>query len=183
MNPLAIKITPKPVLRGKVDVQFPANVTVDQFLTLVRNGSAYKFGVDYLKLQPGPYADPTTAYVAVLDQTANLYRYISISSLIAGASQIVQIITAGNPVAILPNAGIVLVNQTVSAPITLTLPLASVKTVPVLISDWKGVSGANRITINTTGADRFPGGLLSWAIEGDTGSVFLRPVAGLGYVL
>jgi hypothetical protein len=75
------------------------------------------------------------------------------------------------------------VNQAVGAAKTLTLPLASAKTCPVLVSDFKGDAGTNPITINLTGSDKFPGGLTTWTIAADTGSVFLRPIAGAGYAL
>lgn len=104
----------------------------------------------------------------------------SIASLFA---PIEQHITAAGPVAINNNTTIVRVDQTASAPITLTMGLASAKIRPVLISDWKGDAGANNITITLTAPDKFPGGLASWIIGSDTGSVFLRPIAGVGYAL
>ena len=95
----------------------------------------------------------------------------------------VQVITNPGPANVNGTAGIVLVNQTVSAPITLIMPLASVKLGPVLISDWKGDAGLNNITIQRSGADVFPGALTNWTIGADAGSVFLRPVSGMGYAL
>jgi hypothetical protein len=70
----------------------------------------------------------------------------------------------------------------VGAAITLTLPAASSKTCPVLIADWKGDAGTNNITITPAGAEKIQG-LSSWTIGGDNGSIFLRPVAGVGYVI
>lgn len=99
------------------------------------------------------------------------------------AQQIVQEITAtGSPVAILENAGVVKVNQVVSAPITLTLPESTVKVGSVLVSDYKGVSGANMITINVSGADKLPGNRTQWFINADTASVMFHPVPG-GYAV
>src|SRR6185437_3579415 len=92
------------------------------------------------------------------------YKAISISSLIAQAAAIDQHITAAGPVAVLNNAGIVRVDQTAGAAMTLNLPLASAKTCPVLISDWKADSDVNNITINAAGSDKFPGGLTSLTI-------------------
>lgn len=107
------------------------------------------------------------------------------SLLLASAlppSQVQEIITPG-PVNILIGTGIVLVNQTVSAPITLVMPLASAKVGPVLISDWKGDAGANNITYSMSGSDKLPGAATFGIIGGDAGSVFLRPVPGKGYAL
>jgi hypothetical protein len=95
---------------------------------------------------------------------------------------VTQTITAPGPANVLTNADVVLVNQTVSAPIALTMPLSSDKSGGVLISDWKGDAGANNIRVTLSGADVFPGGLTVWTIAADTASIFLRPVPG-GYAL
>jgi hypothetical protein len=180
---LKLKIFPKPVIKGKMDVRFPAKVAVAEFLTVLKANGVYTFGVDYTLIGEEPVIDPTTAMIVVLDEDSNSYKLQSLSSLISSASQIEQHITAAGPVTINNNTGIVRVDQGTSAAITLTLPLASDKTCPVLISDWKGDAGTHNITIETSGSDTFPGGLTSWTIAADTGSVFLRPIAGAGYVL
>lgn len=180
---LKIKVTPKPIVKGKMDIRFPANVRVGNFLTVNRSNGTYTFGVDFTLLTPLAIADPTTSMVAVLDSTAGVYKIVSLASLISSTTQIEQHITAAGPVSILPNAGIVRVDQSAGAAITLNMPLASVKTCPVLISDWKGDAGTNNITIALSGSDTFPGGLTSWTIAADTGSVFLRPISGVGYAL
>jgi len=180
---IKIKVTPKSIVKGKMDVRFPANVVAANFLTITKANGAYTFGVDYTLLGPGPISDPTTAMVAVLDETSGTYNSVSLASIIASATQIDQNITAAGPAAVLANSGIVRVNQTVGAAMTLTMPLSSAKTCPVLISDWKGDAGTNNITINLSGSDKFPGGLTSWTIGADTGSVFLRPISGVGYAL
>jgi hypothetical protein len=101
-----------------------------------------------------------------------------------GAGSNTQVITAPGPANVNGTADVVLVNQLVSAPITLIVPLASTKVGPVLISDWKGDSGlGNIITAQLSGADIFPGGVTSWQIAGNGGSVFLRPISGMGYAL
>lgn len=94
-----------------------------------------------------------------------------------------QNITAAGPVAIGATTNIVRVNQTVGAPITLTMGLSSAQKTSVLICDWKGDAGTNNITITLSGTDKFPGNLTSWTIASDAGSVFLRPISGVGYVL
>jgi hypothetical protein len=86
-------------------------------------------------------------------------------------------------VTILGDTNIVRVNQTVGAPITLNMGFASNKTTPVLIIDWKGDAGTNNITIALSGSDRFPGGLTSWVIAANNGSVMLRPISTIGYAL
>jgi len=180
---LKIKVLPKPVIKGKMDVRFPANVAADEFITIVKANGGYTFGVDYTLIGQAPISDPTTAMVVVLDETSGSYKLQSLSSLLASSAQIVQTFTAGGTESINANTGIALVNQTVGAAKTLTMPLSSIKTCPVLISDFKGDAGTNNITVNLTGSDKFPGNLTSWTIAADTGSIFLRPIAGVGYAL
>jgi hypothetical protein len=74
------------------------------------------------------------------------------------------------------------VNKTVGSATTLTLPPANTMLFPVLIVDWKGDAATNNITINPTGTEKIQG-LSSWIIAGDNGSVFLRPIPGVGYAL
>lgn len=173
----------RPRLTLKGQLRITAQLRTQNFLTVALANGIYTLGVDYTLLSPAPIVDPTTAMVAVLDQTSGSYKIVSLASLIASATQIDQHITAAGPVAVLANAGIVRVDQAVGAAMTLTMPLASVKTCPVLISDWKGDAGTNNITVNLSGADKFPGGVASWKIAGDTGSIFLRPIPGAGYAL
>lgn len=101
----------------------------------------------------------------------------------SGAAQVTQTITAPGPANVAANANVVLVNQIVGAAINLVVPLASNKIGSVLIADWKGDAGANNITVTLSGADVFPGGSASWKIADNAGSLFLRPVAGVGYAL
>jgi hypothetical protein len=153
---LKIKVFPKPVIKGKMDVRFPARVVATDYITLTNVGGTYTFGLDYAAL---------AAAIAVT------------------AAPIDQNITGAGPVAVDVNSATVRVNQTVGAAMVLTMPLASTKIGPVLISDWKGDASTNNITINLSGSDKFPGNLTSWTIASDTGSVFLRPIGGVGYVL
>ncbi|TXH33795.1 MAG: hypothetical protein E6Q98_20700 [Rhodospirillaceae bacterium] len=178
---LKIKALQRPLLKGKMDVRFPANVAVDQFLTVLKANGTYTFGVDYTLIGEAPILDPTTAMVVIWDETADTYKLQSLSSLLESATQIEQHITEAGPVDVLPNAGIVRVDQTVGAAMTLNMPLSTVKTCPVLLSDWKGDAGTNNITVNAAGSETFPGGVTSFKIDGDTASRFLRPIPGVGY--
>lgn len=79
---LKIKVLPKPVIRGKMDVQFPAKVETEEFLTVARANGTYTFGADFSVLTPGPVSNPETAFVAIEDQTAGIYRTVSLASLL-----------------------------------------------------------------------------------------------------
>ncbi len=95
---------------------------------------------------------------------------------------VVQTITSAGPVTVSAGADVVRVNQTVGASITLNLPAAASKTNPVLIADWKFDAGTNNITIVPNGSEKIQN-QSSWVIAGNGGSVFLRPISGVGYVL
>lgn len=178
---LKIKVLPKPKVKGKMDVRFPANILTEAFLTVLRANGVYTFGADYTILSGDPILDPAQTLVAVYDEGSGFFKQMTLSALISSATQIDQHITTAGPVSVLPNAGIVRVDQTVGAAITLNLPLAAAKTCPVLLSDWKGDAGTNNITVNAAGSEKFPGGLSTFKIDGDTASRFLRPIPGVGY--
>lgn len=173
----------RPGLKLKTSTRLPAQIAVDQFLTVARANGVYTFGVDYTVLDPTAFTDPANTYVAVLDASAGSYKVTTLSALISGSTGIVQTFTAGGTEDINANTGIALVNQTVGAAKTLTMPLSSAKTCPVLVSDFKGDAGTNNITINLSGSDKLPGNLTSWTIAADAGSVLLRPIPGVGYAL
>jgi hypothetical protein len=180
---ISVQVINKPTLKAAVLPRFPANIRTEAFLNASRINGTYVFDVDYTLLNGDAILDPSQTLIAVYDEGAQEFKQMTLSSLISSTTQIEQHITDAGPVDILPNAGIVRVDQDTGAPITLTLPLASDKTCPVLISDWKGDAGTNNITIALSGSDKFPGGLTTWTIGADAGSVFLRPITGAGYVL
>jgi hypothetical protein len=136
---------------------FPGLVTATSPILLDKTGGNFIFSMDInaLAIMLGPYFQPYELFE--------------------------QHITAAGPITIANNAGIVRVDQTVGAAITLNLPPAANKTCPVLICDWKGDAGTNKITINPSGSEKIQG-RSTWAITGDTGSIFLRPIPGVGYV-
>lgn len=94
---------------------------------------------------------------------------------------VVQDVAIVGPVVISNTATIVRVLN-VSAPVSLTLPLSSVKSGGVLVTDWANSAGTNAITINLSGGDILPMSGNSYKINGDGGSVFFRPVPG-GYAI
>lgn len=93
----------------------------------------------------------------------------------------VQDVTTVGPVAILPSATVVRI-QNVGAPVALTMGLSANAQRNVLVTDWANHAGTNNVTLTLSGGDVFPGGGNTWVIGADGGSVFLRPVPG-GYAL
>lgn len=179
---LKIKVLPKPTVKGKMDVRFPANVSADEFLTILKQNGTYSFGVDYTLLDASPITDAVTSYIAVYDAASHSYKINTVAALLQQGTTVDQNITAPGPVTLASNVGTVRVNQTVGAAITINLPAAANKTCPVLIADWKGDAGTNNITIVPNGTEKIQG-RSSWTIAADTGSVFLRPIGGVGYAI
>jgi hypothetical protein len=155
---LKIQVLAKPKIKGKMDVRFPGSVTATSPILIDKTGGNFIFSIDINTL-----ADMMVG----IFQPNELFE---------------QHITSAGPVAIAANAGIVRVDQAVGAAITLTLPLAATKKCSVLVVDWKGDAGTNNITINPSGTEKIQG-QSSWKIIGDTGSIFLRPIPGVGYVI
>jgi len=82
MTTLKVNVIKKPTIKVKAFVKFPANVVTQNFLTVTNSGGTYTFSVNYSALGPGPVTDPTTAYVAVQDQTAGVYKTVTLASLL-----------------------------------------------------------------------------------------------------
>jgi len=154
---LKIKVLPVPKIRGKMDVRFPGLVTATSPILLDKTGGNFTFSMD-------------------IDALSEM-----LETIFQPFEGIEQHITAAGPVTIWDNAGIVRVDQTVGAPITLNMPLASAKTCPVKIIDWKGDAGTNPITIALSGSDKYQGNLTSWVLDADGASIALDPITGVGY--
>jgi hypothetical protein len=91
-------------------------------------------------------------------------------------------VTSGASAVVANDARTVRINKSVGGAISVQLPAAINKSGPVLIADWKGDAGTNNITISPAGSEKIQG-LSSWIIASDTGSIFLRPIPGVGYVI
>ncbi|WP_425909052.1 hypothetical protein [Nitrobacter sp. TKz-YC02] len=92
---LKIKVLPKPVLKGRMDVRFPANIHTQKFLKVSRANGTYTFDIDYSLLTTGPIVDPATAYIAIEDHSAGLYKTVTLASLlISGLDADLQAIAA-----------------------------------------------------------------------------------------
>jgi hypothetical protein len=138
---------------------FPALVSVTSPLLLVKTGLAYAFSLDMN---------------AIIAQLASSFEPIH--------AHVDQQITAGASAVVLTNAETVRVNKTVGSATSLTMPPANTMLFPVLIADCKGDAGTNFITITPNGSETIQG-LSTWVIASDRGSVCLRPVAGVGFVI
>jgi hypothetical protein len=78
---IKVKVFPKPVIKGKMDVRFPANVAASKFLTVTRADGTYTFDVDYSLLDTTPLSSPANSLVAALDLSTNTYKATALDSL------------------------------------------------------------------------------------------------------
>lgn len=173
-------------LKLRLLTKFPALVVAATGLAVARVGRVYTFMLDWMNTaEVDSIADPTTRYLMVVSGTADeqLYERIAVDNFTASTGGNVQEITAGGPQNIEDTAAVVLVNQTVGAAITLTLPLSAAKVGPVKIVDMKGDAATNNITIVPTGSEEFQAGLTSWVIGGDGASAVFSPLPGTGYAV
>jgi len=155
---LKIQVLRKPVIKGKMDVRFPGRVEAETPIVLDKTGGVFAFSIDIDAMAEmlGPYF-----------QANELFD---------------QHITGPGPVAIANNAGIVRVDQTVGAAITLNLPPAASKTCSVLVCDWKGDAGTNLISVVPNGSEKIQGQPI-WVSAGNGASIYLRPIPGVGYAI
>jgi hypothetical protein len=106
-------------------------------------------------------------------------RSITVENFLSGTTQ--NFIGTGS-ITVATTDGTVAVNKTVGAPTTVMLPAAAAKIGPVLITDLKGDAGTNNITIVPNGTEKIQG-QSTYTIGSDGGSLFLRPIPGVGYVI
>lgn len=142
----------------KILTRFPSLVSVLSPLALDRSGGNFLFSLDINSL------------------------ITALSDAFQPVENNIQEITAGPAAAVDVLSNVVLVNQAVAGAITLNLPPAETKVSGVLIADWKFDAGTNNIRIVPSGTQKIQG-RADWTIAGDGGSIFLRPLPGIGYAI
>src|SRR6187402_938645 len=166
ISAIKVKVQRKPILKLKVLPKFPVEVIANTFLTITRNGATYTFDVDYTKLAGGVVTDPATAMVAVLDETSDDYKLVSLASLLtSGLDLDLQAIAALTGTGILTRTG---TNTWAVRTITGTAN-------EITVTNGNGVAGAPTLSLPAalnfsgktitggayTGAASFAGGSLS----------------------
>ena len=174
-------------LKLRLLTKFPALINAAVGLAVTRVGRVYTFLQDWLSIaEVDSIADPTSRYVVVVsgtDSSDQLYERLAVDNFISSTAGNVQLITAGGAQNIEETAAVVVVNQTVGAAITLTLPLSAAKVGHVKVVDYKGDAGTNNITVVPSGAEEFQGGLTSWVIGSDNASAVFTAIPGTGYAV
>ena len=185
LTPIVSVFAPNVVLPNSLQLfSFLATATSTGAVTIqIGSSGALKFYPDGVTQAGAGGVQSGLLYVVMYNLALNSGAGGFQSPIASGSSATVdQNVTAAGPVTVANNSSVVRVNQTVGAPFTVNLPPASSKSCPVLIADWKGDAGTNNITITPNGAEKIQG-LSGWTIAADNGSIFLRPIPGVGYAL
>lgn len=92
---LRIKVLPKPIIKGKMDVRFPARVFGEAFIKVKKENGNFTIYPDASDLDPGPVASPATARALLYDGAVGIWRAVSIESLlVSGLDPDLQAIAA-----------------------------------------------------------------------------------------
>jgi hypothetical protein len=126
--------------------------------------------------------DSANSLVAIYNKATGIWNVTTLATVV-NASQTLQIITGVPDVNVAATDGLIVMNRTVSAASNVNLPSSATKIGKVKVSDFKGDSGANIITVNATGTDKFPGGGSTWQIADNGASVVFDPIPGVGYAV
>lgn len=147
-----------------------------------KDGLATYVDLDFTQFAQLASFDPTAESALVQSSVDGSFSRVTLAALL-NVSQTQQIKTAAGAVNVAATDGVIVVNKTVGGATVVNFPLSANKIGGCLVSDFKGDAGTNNITVNLTSPDVFPGGGSSWVIASNTGSIFLRPIPGVGYAL
>ena len=167
-------------LKGQMGIALP--IIGRTGLSFEKIGNIWYGDLDYSDFVELTSFDASQKLFAVYDRTTGVWNIVSFASLIA-AGQTYQIIDSGD-CTVQPNDGLIIINKTVGAATTVTLPASASKVGKVKVVDWKGDAGTNNITVNPNGSEKFNGAASSWVISGDGASVVFDPIpTGIGYAV
>lgn len=169
-------------LRLRAAARFLASI-FDGIGTLVRkDGLASYIDLDFTQFAQLASFDPTVESALVQSSIDGSFSRVTLAALL-NVSQTQQIKTASGDVNVAATDGVIAINKGTGGATNVNFPLSANKIGGCLVSDFKGDAGTNNITVNLTSPDKFPGGGSSWVIASNTGSIFLRPIPGVGYTL
>lgn len=165
----------------KARVRYLASIFNGIGTTVRKEGLAAYIDLDYSSFNQASSFDPTDSLIAVYHPSSEIWEKISLSTL-QSAGQTTVIKTTSGDVNVAAADGVIVLNKASGAATNVNLPLAANKIGPVLVSDLKGDAGTNNITIVPTSPETIQG-QATWTIAANNGSIFLRPVPGIGYVI
>lgn len=181
---MKIKIIPKSVIQGKMDVRFPANVSGQAFVRIEKQAGSYTILPDYAQLGELYAFDPARQTIAVQDSVTGSWSKLAIGDMLSNAAVTVRVVTEAGDIVVGPSVQLLVMNRaTDEGPSNVILPASSAKVGKLKIVDFKGNASLYPHTISLQGADEFQGGLTEWMLSGDGASVVLDPIPGIGYAV
>ncbi len=169
-------------LKLRSRVKFFAALFAGTGTAVRKDGLAAYVDLDYsLLTELTSSLDPQNSLVAIYNKATGLWNTTTLGTILSVAQNTVVKTTSGD-VNAAASDGVIVINKASGAATSVNLPLAASKIGPVLVTDLKGDAGTNNITIVPTSPETIQG-QASWTIAANNGSIFLRPVAGIGYVI
>lgn len=168
-------------LKLRSRVKFFAALFAGSGTAVRKDGLASYVDLDYLSLNEALAFSPADSIVAIYHPSSGLWEKISLSTL-QNAGQTTIVKTTSGDVNAAAADGVIVLNKASGAATNVNLPLAANKIGGILVTDLKGDAGTNNITIVPTSPETIQG-QATWTIAANNGSVFLRPVPGIGYVI
>lgn len=168
-------------LKLRSRVKFFAALFAGTGTAVRKDGLAAYVDLDYASLPEILNFDTAVSIIAIYNKSTGLWNKITLSTLTVGGQNTIVKTTSGD-VNVAASDGVIVLNKASGATTNVNLPLAVNKIGPVLVTDLKGDAGTNNIIIVPTSPETIQG-QASWTIAGNNGSIFLRPVPGIGYVI
>jgi hypothetical protein len=126
--------------------------------------------------------DPQVPTAAPGDNDNSAASTAFVAAAVSTQAGITRVFSAAGTLVIAPYDRVVAVNKGSGSPTPVTLPQASTKVGAVLVADFKRDAGTNNITF-TPFAGELIQGLASYTIAANGGSLELKPVPGVGWVV
>lgn len=146
-----------------------------------KDGFASYVDLDYLSFTALTQIDPTQSFFLVQNPIDGSFARVSAAVLITSAQMTTTKTTPGD-VNVSNIDGVIIVNKTVGGATNVNLPKGADKVGPLLVTDAKRDAGTNNITIVPAAGETIEG-FSTYVIAADGGSIFLRAVPGVGYVI
>lgn len=170
-------------LKLRVMPRFMAAIFAGLGTAVRKDGLATYVDLDWSLFTLVSSYDPTVQQVLVQSTLDNSFALVTVAQLIS-ASQTEVIKTDAGDVNVSATDGLIVINKASGEATAVTLPASGDKVGPVKIVDFKGDAGTNNITVALTGDDVFNGGLTTWTIASDGGSIVATPLSdGSGYAI
>lgn len=162
-------------IRVNVNAPFPARVSGSAGILVTKQNGIWTISLNYAGIQQaGSVADPANNFVLVWNALTGVFTAIPIGA-IAGI-RAVKILNAPGPYTALASDEVLIVKQTVGAPMTINVDWSG-RSKPLRIVDGKGDAFTNNITITpAAGQTQLAQVNFSYVIDGNGGSITLTPL-------